>query len=1396
MTSKKRSRRSRAGEKRSRPKSGTSGSPVEDRESSGNKRRRLGSRRSPPSTPKDSIQESGVSNTYHECAGQFQDTEEIGRPSQDVLSSLRSATCTAKDKQAVVAGIQVTDVVDQAEASCITEEEARTLSVHLLGRFERLGDLAVLEQAITILVEVIRTTSALDDRHRTGLGSLGVALLYRFNHCGELSDLEDAISRHRDAVALTPHGHPHRPEYLNNVGKSYKARFERLGELNDIEDAITTLRETVDLTPHNHPDKPTYLRNLGNSCKARFDRLGQLGDLEDAVLMLRDAIDLAPHDHPHKPTYLNNLGNSLVTRFERLGELVDLENAISMLKSAVDLTPHGHPDKPGYLTNLGDTFRTRFERLGKSVDLKNATSTLKKAVDSIPPGHPDKPMCLNSIGNTFVTRFERLGKLVDLEKAVSTLKDAVNRVGEQADLEDAISTLIGAVDLTPHDHPDKPMYLNNLGTSFLARFEHLGELSDLENTVLTLRDAVDLTPHGHPDKSGYLGNLGDSFRTRFERLGELVDLENAISMLSSAVDLTPHDHPDKPMYLNNLGNTFAARFDRLGEPDDIEKAISTLKAAVNLTPHDHPDKPGYLNNLGTCFVTRLERLGELVDLENAISTLRNAVDLSPDDLLEKPAYLHNLGTSFLTRFERLGELSDLEDAISTVRDAVDLTPRGHPDKPMYLNSLGSSFRTRFQRLGELVDLENSMSMLRDAVDFTPHGHPDKPIYLNSLGNALVARFEHFGELVGLESAVLQLSNAVNLTPDGHPDKPDFLNSLGGAFVARYERLGELVDLKNAISTLTNAIELTPRGHPDKPMHLNTLGNTFVTRFERLGELKDLHDAISLFSHAAIFPFGPSDIRFHASQRWISCARRLSHHSLLHAYYVAINLLPQLAWIGLPLAHRYSELKRGADVVREAAAAALAAGLPETAVEWLEQGRSIVWGELLQLRSSYEDLSSAHPDHARRLRELSVALENASASREKSLALFSGESRPSLQQEADRHRTLAIERDKLLQTIRGLPGFEQFLLRKEFSQLRASVHSGPVVILNAAENRCDALIVVADVDHVIHVPLPNFTFERSTGLQKIMKTFLRHARREGKTGTLDGVSWESFLAPLWKCVCQPVLDALAFSLPGDLSRIFWCPTGPFVFLPIHAAGFYDSHYSRPGHKVYDFVISTYIPTLSALVLPPNPSTAPHTSLRLLAVRQPPSDGLGRLPGVHTELEHIKDVIRDSPSTDTTYLESSAGTVEEVLGLMKESDWVHFACHGIQDAASPTESGLCLANQRRLTLRDILALSRPHGGLAFLSACQTATGDEDLSDEAIHIAAGMLFAGYGGVVGTMWSISDKIAPDVARDVYEQLFGNEGRPDYREAARALHEAIGRLRESGNVSFAEWIPFIHVGL
>ncbi len=68
---------------------------------------------------------------------------------------------------------------------------------------------------------------------------------------------------------------------------------------------------------------------------------------------------------------------------------------------------------------------------------------------------------------------------------------------------------------------------------------------------------------------------------------------------------------------------------------------------------------------------------------------------------------------------------------------------------------------------------------------------------------------------------------------------------------------------------------------------------------------------------------------------------------------------------------------------------------------------------------------------------------------------------------------------------------------------------------------------------------------------------------------------------------------------------------------------------------------------------------------------------------------------------------------------------------------------------LELSEIIKLQIPNTKFAFLSACQT-----ELSEEVVHIAAGMLAAGYQSVVGTMWSIFDESAPEFAQWFYQYL------------------------------------------
>ena len=123
---------------------------------------------------------------------------------------------------------------------------------------------------------------------------------------------------------------------------------------------------------------------------------------------------------------------------------------------------------------------------------------------------------------------------------------------------------------------------------------------------------------------------------------------------------------------------------------------------------------------------------------------------------------------------------------------------------------------------------------------------------------------------------------------------------------------------------------------------------------------------------------------------------------------------------------------------------------------------------------------------------------------------------------------------------------------------------------------------------------------------------------------------------------------------------------------------------------------------------------------------------------------------------------------------------------------------------LKLSEIMKKNLPHAELAFMSACQTSVGDESLPEEVVHLAAGMLTAGYRSVIATMWSISDTHAPDVAEDFYKCLLNDETADgvvglDITGSAQALHIAVQALRrklDDDTEALLKWIPYVHFGI
>jgi CHAT domain-containing protein len=260
----------------------------------------------------------------------------------------------------------------------------------------------------------------------------------------------------------------------------------------------------------------------------------------------------------------------------------------------------------------------------------------------------------------------------------------------------------------------------------------------------------------------------------------------------------------------------------------------------------------------------------------------------------------------------------------------------------------------------------------------------------------------------------------------------------------------------------------------------------------------------------------------------------------------------------------------------------------------------------------------------------------------------------------------------------------------------------------------------------------------------------------------------------------------------MPHITWCATGPLAFLPLHAAGLYDS--ANGSSKASEFVVSSYTPSLSAL-LAPLPAQRMGKNPRILVVSQPDTPHQNPLPCTTKEAYEIRQRFPDS----VHYLTSAEATVDAVVVAMGDCDWVHLACHGVQaPAGNPARSAFLLYDDQ-LELSRLMRAPLGRAELAVLSACQTARGDNILPEEAAHLAAGMLAAGFRGVIGTMWSIHDADGPVLTETLCAALKRNveRGADGELKAAHALHEAVAALKETvGEDNFERWVPFVHFGL
>ena len=256
--------------------------------------------------------------------------------------------------------------------------------------------------------------------------------------------------------------------------------------------------------------------------------------------------------------------------------------------------------------------------------------------------------------------------------------------------------------------------------------------------------------------------------------------------------------------------------------------------------------------------------------------------------------------------------------------------------------------------------------------------------------------------------------------------------------------------------------------------------------------------------------------------------------------------------------------------------------------------------------------------------------------------------------------------------------------------------------------------------------------------------VRKYREHLKAAETQRLPWADDGSPLYLREVAPLKDVatrLADHLLTPIARelndyqeIVFIPNDLLLYLPLHAL---TRRVDRRERFLAETHAVSYLTQLELLdLLAP---AKPQPNAPLLALANPD----GSLPGASGEVRALRSV---RPAL--TMLEGDRATKEEFLRLAAGFPQLHLATHGVLDPESPERSYLLVAGpdqaSQRLSIAEIAGLSLQRG-LAILSACDTAVGEQVPGAALITLAAAFSQAGAEAIVASLWKVNDQSTRD---------------------------------------------------
>lgn len=491
---------------------------------------------------------------------------------------------------------------------------------------------------------------------------------------------------------------------------------------------------------------------------------------------------------------------------------------------------------------------------------------------------------------------------------------------------------------------------------------------------------------------------------------------------------------------------------------------------------------------------------EAVQLE--INQLRGALRRSED--WERPHLLHCLSNALDQLFQTTDDAKFADEALDLRKAALILTPPNDPMIDQYKYDLACSLSDHFNESGSVEDLRSAVSLLRDVTE----------------------------------------SRACS---DGLPTRFDLLLQYALRAQVLFGITRRQEDIDASIAAFIEYADAIPDDHRARKLArcFWMTASAMLDRHKQFPSSNTLDEAFALFEKSSRVPEAtPYDI-LHASVMWALAAQEYKHSSEIEAYKRAFTLYSQFIWFGYGLRIRYSRLKSSNETLRlpaRAANCAIRFDRFDQAVEWLDEGRSMLWGQMSRLRSSVDSLRRLYPDLARRFEAAAKALEESADVNE--VPSRPGTTQPYSRLDVsdipDSKALRLAEWNNILDDIHATPQFSTYLKPRSYSELKEISCRGPVFIINLTETHSNALILPSPNEPIIHILLPKMTDSRALYLKKRLSEALRvSGRRDNRTlkrfGRTDGnVILRSILAELWGSIVEPILRRVGLAVSYQLN----------------------------------------------------------------------------------------------------------------------------------------------------------------------------------------------------------------------------------------------------------------------